>query len=75
MKGWDPTGEQGPKKPLPDMVTIIEPPLDKVIAEPTSEQRGVPEIVPQQQQAPVDEQAYQQDQQYAVGYQPEEPAF
>jgi len=43
MKGWDPTGEQGPKKPLPDMVTIIEPPIDKVVTEPKSEQRGVPE--------------------------------
>lgn len=76
MKGWDPTGEQGPKKPLPDMVTIIEPPIDKVIAEPTSEQRGVPEIVPQQQaQAPIEEQYQQQDPAYAVGYQPEEPSF
>ncbi|KZV84180.1 ribosomal protein S3 C-terminal domain-containing protein [Exidia glandulosa HHB12029] len=74
MKGWDPTGEQGPKKPLPDMVTIIEPPIDKIVAEPTSEQRGVPEIVPQAA-APAEEPAYQQEPQYAVGYQPEEPAF
>lgn len=40
MKGWDATGEYGPKKPLPDMVQITEPPIDKVFAEPTSEQRG-----------------------------------
>jgi hypothetical protein len=40
MKGWDPTGEAGPKKPLPDMVQITEPGIDKVFAEPTSEQRG-----------------------------------
>ncbi|KAG8875253.1 40S ribosomal protein S3 [Serendipita sp. 405] len=40
MKGWDPTGETGPKKPLPDMVQVTEPPVDKVFAEPTSEQRG-----------------------------------
>ncbi|EJD40148.1 40S ribosomal protein S3 [Auricularia subglabra TFB-10046 SS5] len=76
MKGWDPTGETGPKKPLPDMVTIIEPPVDKIIGEPTSEQRGVPEIVPQA--APVaaqDEYAQPPQDQYAVGYQPEEPAF
>ena len=40
MKGWDPTGEAGPKNPLPDMVQITEPGIDKVFAEPTSEQRG-----------------------------------
>lgn len=40
MKGWDPTGEAGPKKPLPDMVQIHEPVADKVITEPMSEQRG-----------------------------------
>jgi len=40
MKGWDPEGHTGPKKPLPDVVTIAEPPVDKVFAEPTSEQRG-----------------------------------
>jgi len=40
MKGWDPEGQTGPKKPLPDVVTIAEPPVDKVFAEPTSEQRG-----------------------------------
>lgn len=40
MKGWDPNGETGPRKPLPDMVQITEPGIDKVFAEPTSEQRG-----------------------------------
>lgn len=25
MLEWDPTGKNGPKKPLPDMVTILEP--------------------------------------------------
>lgn len=40
MKGWDPTGNLGPKKPLPDTVTIQEPPVDKVVAEPTSEHTG-----------------------------------
>jgi len=39
MKGWDPEGNLGPKKPLPDTITITEPPVDKVVAEPTSEQR------------------------------------
>jgi len=51
MKGWDPEGQTGPKKPLPDVVTIAEPPVDKVFAEPTSEQRGPvdapPPVVPE----------------------------
>ena len=25
MRDWDPSGKSGPKKPLPDMVTILEP--------------------------------------------------
>ncbi|KAL5640469.1 hypothetical protein ACGC1H_007649 [Rhizoctonia solani] len=45
MKGWDPTGNLGPKKPLPDTVTIQEPPVDKVVAEPTSEHAGAAEPV------------------------------
>jgi len=42
MKPYDASGITGPKKPLPDTVTIIEPPVDKLISEPTSEQRGPP---------------------------------
>ncbi|ELU38287.1 40S ribosomal protein S3 [Rhizoctonia solani AG-1 IA] len=45
MKGWDPTGNLGPKKPLPDTVTIQEPPIDKVVAEPTSEHAGAAEPI------------------------------
>lgn len=45
MKGWDPTGNLGPKKPLPDTVTIQEPPVDKVVAEPTSEHAGAADVV------------------------------
>jgi len=45
MKGWDPAGILGPKKPLPDMVTITEPPVDKVVTEPTSESRGPVDVV------------------------------
>jgi len=41
MKGWDSTGETGPKNPLPDMVQVKEPSIDKVFTEPTSEQRGL----------------------------------
>ncbi|KAJ1966334.1 40S ribosomal protein S3 [Dispira parvispora] len=37
MLDWDPTGRLGPKKPLPDMVTILEPKDEPVITQPTSE--------------------------------------
>ena len=63
MKGYDPEGQLGPGKPLPDSVTIVEPPVDKVIGEPTSEQREP--AVPQAAAAaapPPDEAAYQQPQ-------------
>jgi len=59
MKGYDPEGQLGPRKPLPDSVTILEPPVDKVIAEPTSEQREP--AIPQAAPIP-DEPAYQQPQ-------------
>lgn len=39
MKGWDPEGQTGPRKPLPDSVQILEPPVDKIVSEPSSEQR------------------------------------
>jgi small subunit ribosomal protein S3e len=39
MKGTDPEGQLGPRKPLPDSVQILEPPLDKIVLEPSSEQR------------------------------------
>lgn len=56
MKGFDPEGQLGPRKPLPDSVTIHEPPVDKVIGEPTSEQREP--AIPQAAPVP-DEAAYQ----------------
>lgn len=46
MKGWDPEGQLGPRKPLPDSVQILEPPVDKIVQEPTSEQREPAPIVP-----------------------------
>lgn len=39
MKGHDPDGLLGPKNPLPDTVRILEPPVDKIVAEPTSDHR------------------------------------
>jgi len=72
MKGTDPEGLQGPRKPLPDSVIILEPPLDKIVSEPSSEQREQPAIVPQ----PVDESVYQQPE---AGYEPQaypdQPAY
>jgi small subunit ribosomal protein S3e len=39
MKGYDAEGQLGPKKPLPDAVQIFDPPIDKVVSEPSSEQK------------------------------------
>merc|ERR1739848_894404 len=41
MLPWDPTGKMGPKKPLPDHVSIVEPKQElPVPPAPTSEQKG-----------------------------------
>ena len=63
MKGWDPEGQLGPRKPLPDSVQIMEPPVDKVVVEPTSEQREPAPIVPPAAPAPA-EPAYPQQEAY-----------
>ena len=69
MKGYDSEGQTGPRKPLPDTVTIIEPPLDKIVSEPSSESRGAPEaqIVPPAPLA-AEESAYRPEQ-----FQPQDP--
>lgn len=73
MKGWDPEGQTGPRKPLPDSVQIVEPPVDKVVSEPTSEQREpaipVPVAAPVEEYAAADP-AYQQPEAYT-----EQPVF
>lgn len=46
MKGYDPEGQLGPRKPLPDSVTITDPPIDKVVLEPSSEQRDPVVVMP-----------------------------
>jgi hypothetical protein len=56
MKGWDPEGHTGPRKPLPDSVQIYEPPVDKIVSEPSSEQRDPIAVAP----PPPVEDAYQQ---------------
>ncbi|OMH82469.1 40S ribosomal protein S3 [Zancudomyces culisetae] len=42
MLDWDPTGRIGPKNPLPDMVTIVEPKEEAAFVEPTSEDKMKP---------------------------------
>ncbi|KAK9667450.1 40S ribosomal protein S3 [Basidiobolus ranarum] len=37
MLDWDPSGKIGPKNPLPDMITILEPKSESVVTEPISE--------------------------------------
>jgi len=72
MKGWDPEGQLGPRKPLPDSVQILEPPVDKVVSEPTSEQRepvAVPVAAPVEEYAAADA-TYQQPE-----YAAEQPVF
>ncbi|KAK1225793.1 40S ribosomal protein S3 [Marasmius sp. AFHP31] len=39
MKGWDLEGQIGPRKPLPDSVQVLKPPVNKIVSEPSSEQR------------------------------------
>jgi small subunit ribosomal protein S3e len=70
MKGWDATGEKGPKKPLPDMVQITEPGIDKVFAEPTSEQRGPGAETAQAAAPPPAEEQYAPPETFAA-----EPAY
>lgn len=40
MLPWDPAGKTGPKKPLPDNVTIAEPKEETIPAGPGSEHKG-----------------------------------
>ena len=56
MLPWDPTGKLGPKRPLPDHVSIVDPKEEQQVTAPYSEQKGgKPEVavapgpVPQQQ--------------------------
>jgi len=74
MKGWDPEGNLGPKKPLPDSVQILEPPIDKIVSEPSSEQRepvAVPAAAaPAEEPYQAQEQSFQQPEAYA-----EQPVF
>uniref|UniRef100_A0A7N8WVL6 Ribosomal protein S3 n=1 Tax=Mastacembelus armatus TaxID=205130 RepID=A0A7N8WVL6_9TELE len=54
MLPWDPSGKIGPKKPLPDHVSIVEPKEETLPTTPMSEQKGAkPEVPAMPQGAPV----------------------
>ena len=64
MLPWDPTGKTGPKKPLPDHVSIVEPKDEVLPTGPTSEQvGGKPDVAA----------AAQQQQQQQQPQQPQQP--
>jgi small subunit ribosomal protein S3e len=72
MKGSDPEGLLGPKQPLPDSVQIFEPSVDKIVLEPSSEQRepvSVP-VAAQVEDTYAPQETYQQAEPYA-----EQPVF
>merc|ERR1712107_513207 len=49
MLPWDPSGKMGPKKPLPDHVSIFEPKDEHIPANPYSESKGAkPDAAPVQ---------------------------
>jgi len=72
MKGHDPEGRLGPRKPLPDTVTILEPPIDKIISEPVSEQKGPADL---SHQAPEEQYEDQQPSFEEPVYTEEQPTF
>jgi len=61
MKAYDPEGQIGPTFPLPDYVEIKEPLADKIVLEPTSEQRDpvIPVAAPVEETYAPQETAYQ----------------
>nr|ABY28373.1 ribosomal protein S3 [Oncorhynchus masou formosanus] len=54
MLPWDPSGKIGPKEPLPDHVSIVEPKDETIPSTPVSEQKGAkPEAPAAMPQTPV----------------------
>lgn len=45
MLPWDPSGKNGPKKPLPDNVSVVEPKEDAVPVPPSVDVPTVPSVV------------------------------
>jgi small subunit ribosomal protein S3e len=70
MKGYDPEGLLGPRKRLPDSVEIKDPLPDKMVLEPTSEQREPLPPAP----APVADEPYGGAQEQPL-YQPPADAY
>lgn len=33
MKEWDPSGKQGPRQPMPDLVTVLQPKEEEPISD------------------------------------------
>ncbi|XP_041454426.1 small ribosomal subunit protein uS3-like [Lytechinus pictus] len=52
MRPFDSTGKTGPKKPLPDVISISEPKDEEAPTQPWSEQKGAPKPMDQPQQPP-----------------------
>jgi small subunit ribosomal protein S3e len=50
----DPTGRQGPKQTLPDIVTILEPKEESYIEVPTAQEFGAPAPAPVAAEQPVE---------------------
>jgi len=71
MKAYDPEGQSGPKRPLPDYVRIFEPGIDKLPLEPSSEQKE-PVSVPA---APAPEETQYQQPGYQQEAFTEQPVF
>ncbi|KAG2457248.1 INT4 protein, partial [Polypterus senegalus] len=59
MLPWDPSGKMGPKKPLPDHVSIVEPKEEVLPTTPISEQKGAKAEVPAMPQGGI--QQFQDD--------------
>ena len=53
MLPWDPTGKIGPKRPLPDHVSIVEPKEEQIPSQPISEQKGGKPTDPATPQQPI----------------------
>lgn len=51
MLPWDPSGKIGPKRPLPDHVSVVEPKDEAAPAHPYSEQKGAKPTEPPAAQA------------------------
>ncbi|KAG9296198.1 hypothetical protein G9A89_014790 [Geosiphon pyriformis] len=62
IKEWDPTGKAGPKNPIPDLVTVMDPKEENPISHPTSQDfQGTPQDLPIGPTSPVQKEAVLQE--------------